>query len=98
MRVYATIPQSIGPTRIGNLLFVDILPANGNAREDETASPGIKVSSPTSIPRRSKSKLAPKANLVFNDDISSLTAAQRRLLNSLIVEYLLIQIDNKLKP
>lgn len=60
--------------------YIAYTPANGLAREDATASPGINVSSPTSIPRRSKSKVAPKANLVSKDDASSWTAEQRRVI------------------
>lgn len=49
-------------------------PANGLAREDETASPGTNVSSSISIPNRSKSRLAPKANVVFKAETSFLTS------------------------
>lgn len=50
-------------------------PANGLAREDETANPGTNVFSSISIPNRSKSRLAPKANVVSKDETSFLTSA-----------------------
>ena len=49
----------------------DNKPANGVAREDETASPGISVSSSTSIPSKSKSRPAPNTKLLSKDEISS---------------------------
>lgn len=45
-------------------------PANGLAREDATARPGINVSSSISIPKRSKSRVAPKLN-----DFSSVSSS-----------------------
>ena len=52
----------------------DNKPANGFAREDESASPGINVLSPTLIPSKSKSRAAPNTNLLSKDEISSRTA------------------------
>lgn len=46
-------------------------PANGFAREEATASPGIKVLSSTSTPNKSKSRLAPNTHLLSKDDTSS---------------------------
>lgn len=52
------------------------VPARGLAREDSTATPGIKVFSSSSNPRRSKSSPAPNAYLLSSDSTSSLTAEQ----------------------
>lgn len=46
------------------------IPANGLAREDATANPGINVSASISIPKRSKSIFAPKTYFVSKEEAS----------------------------
>lgn len=56
------------------MYIVIYIPANGLAREDATASPGINVASSISIPNKSKSRVAPKANDFSNVASSFLTS------------------------